>query len=173
MRLVRQWWGTAAILGLLVAASTLSACDTSSNKAIAAPAGTTGDVTIAVDRTTYGITVPFGVTVTNNGKTDYYAADGRSACSFLQLQQYVPAKKSWISIVGCQSAIQVQTLLIPGKPHNNNRPFSESFTLAPGNSPADANAWENGLYRIALTYSSDSNLSNDMQVAYSPGFYVK
>lgn len=173
MRLVRQWWGAAAILGLLVATVTLSACDSSSNKAIAAPAGTTGDITIAMDRTTYGITVPFGITVTNNGKTDYYAANGRSACTFLQLQQYDPAKKTWVSIDGCQTAIQVQTLQIPGKLHNGNHPFTESFTFAPGNSPTNANAWEVGLYRIAFAYSSDSNLSKDMQAAYSPGFFVK
>lgn len=173
MRYPRQWWLAAAVLGLLVALFSLSACQSSSTNAIAAPSGTTGDITISVDRTTYGVSQPVGVTITNGSNTDYYAATGRSACTFLQLEEYVASKKAWVPVVGCQTAQQAQTLLIPGKPHNHNNTFTETFTLAPGNAPANANNWETGLYRVALTYSSDSNLSKGMQTAYSPGYYVK
>lgn len=173
MRCLRQWWLAMTVLGLLVALALLSACDSSSSKAVAAPSGTTGDITIAVDRATYGVSQPIGVTIANGSKTDYYAATGRSACTFLQLEEYVPSKKAWVPVVGCQTAQQAQTLLIPSKPRNRNKTFAETFTLAPGNSPNNANNWETGLYRVALTYSSDSNLSKNMQIAYSPGFYVK
>lgn len=173
MRGPRHWWLVAGALGLLAVVLSLAACDSSTAKTIAAPTATTEDVTIAMDRTTYGVTEPIGVTITNAGKSDYYAATGRSGCTFLQLEEYNAAKNTWTPVFGCQSGEQAQTLQIPGKSHNNNKDFTEAFTLAPGNSPTNANAWDIGLYRVALTYSSDSTLSKNPQIAYSPGFYVK
>ncbi len=173
MRSLRHWWLATLAVGLLAAVVSLSACDSSSAKAITAPAATTGDVTIAVDRTTYGVTEPIGVTISNATKTDYYAATGHSGCTFLQLEEYNATKQAWVPVLGCQSAQQPQALLIPSKPHNNNAVFTETFTLAPGISASNANAWDVALYRVMLTYNTDASLSKDSQVAYSPGFYVK
>lgn len=173
MRGLRHWWLAAVAIGLLAAVVSLSSCASSTVKAVAAPTATTGDVTIAVDRPTYGVSEPIGVTVTNASKTDYYAATGHSGCTFLQLEEYNATTQKWTPVVGCQSSQQATTLLIPGKPHNNNTVFTETFTLAPGTSASNQNVWDVALYRIMLTYSADSHLSKNMQVAYSPGFYVK
>lgn len=172
MRGLRHCWLVAGAIGLLAVVLSLAACDTSTAKAIAAPTATGGDVTIVVDRARYGITVPIGVTITNAGKSDYYAATGRSGCTFLQLEEYVASKNAWAPVLGCASAEQPQALLIPGKPHNNNRAFTETFTLAPGTSATNANTWDLGLYRVALTYATDATLSKNLQTAYSAGFYV-
>lgn len=172
MRGLRQGWLATAILGALVAVFSLTACNSTTAKTIAAPTATAGDITIAVDRAAYGPTEPIGVTVTNASKTDYYALTGRSGCTFLQLEEYNPAKNVWVPVVGCQGATPSQALLIPGKPHNNNTAFSEVFTLAPGNSSTNPNTWTIGLYRVSLSYSADASGTSNPQTAYSAGFNV-
>ena len=171
MRGLRQWW-LAAIFGVLVAVFSLTACESSTAKGIVAPTATTGDITIVVDRATYSPSEPIGVTVTNGGKSDYYALTNRSGCTFLQLEHYNTSKSAWEPVVGCQSAQPVQALLISGKQHNNNKDFSETFTLAPGDSTTNPNTWTLGLYRISVTYSADSNGSDNPHVAYTAGFSV-
>ena len=173
MQGLRHWWLAAVAIGLLATVVSLSACASSTVKAVAAPTATTGGVTIAVDRPSYGVSEPIGVIISNASKTDYYAATGHSGCTFLQLEEYNAAARTWTPVVGCQSSQQATTLLIPGKPRNNNKVFTETFTLAPGTSASNQNVWDIALYRIVLTYSADSSLSKNMQTAYSAGFFVK
>lgn len=155
-----------ALLLLLGSLCVLASCTSRSVTVTSVPTATSGDITITPDRTSYTPHQPFGITVTNNGKTSYYAKDGLSACTYLQLEWYDPGKKAWVPVVGCSNANtpQVRTLAPSG---------SLPFTLAPGDSSNDANAWVAGLYRVSLRYGTAADGSGELQTASSPGFQVK
>jgi hypothetical protein len=156
----------AAFLALLVALFLLLAgCSNSSGRLITPPTATSGDLKLAPDRQSYSAHQPIGVTVTNGSSKSYYARDGLSACTYLQLEFYDTTKGSWLGVDGCTSpnAPQVR-LLAPSA--------SLPFTLAPGDSSNDPNAWVPGTYRIALQYGTASDGSGSLAVAYSSGFQI-
>jgi hypothetical protein len=156
----------AAFLALLAALFLmLAGCSSSGGRLITPPTATSGNLTLALDRQSYGVHQPIGVTVTNGGSTGYYAKDGLSACTYLQLEFYDTTKNTWLGVDSCTSpnAPQVR-LLAPSA--------SLPFTLAPGDSSNDPNAWVPGVYRIALRYGTASDGSGSLAAAFSPGFRI-
>lgn len=152
---------------LLAVVPLVAACASRSAKGVtlAAPTATTGDVTLALDRASFTTHQPIGVTVVNGSKTAWYAKDGLSACTYLQLEWYDGAKKVWTPVDGCTGAVSPQVRLIAPS-------LSLPFTLAPGNSPADANAWVPGVYRVSLTASASPDVSGSLATVYSAGFQI-
>ena len=165
MRARPQRW----LLGLALGLSVLlggTACSSSAANGIPAPTATPGDISLTPDRTVYTPSQPFGITVKNHGAKTYYATDGRTACSFLELQEYNVAKHAWAPVNICTTGDTPQTLALPAS-------ISEPFTLAPGNSPNNQNQWDDGTYRVALTYNSQSDGNGLSQTVYSQGFVVQ
>jgi hypothetical protein len=117
-----------------------------------------------VDRTSYLVSEPIGVTVTNSSGSNFYAVTSRSACTFLQLQQWNGAHKQWTNVYGCGDTSQTQVLLVRAG-------MQEPFSLAP-TSPANVNAWATGSYRIAMTYSTSTDGISGAQTALSPSFTI-
>ncbi len=156
------------LLAVLALAASLAACNSPAraNK-VQLPAPSTGSIQLTVDHSTYTITQPIGVTVTNTtAKTTYYAVTGRSACTFLQLQEYNQKQGTWISVYGCNS---VDTPVVWSIPPAASAPY----TLAPGVVPASTpNTWETGIFRIALQYSEQNDGVTSSQVAFSQGFQI-
>ncbi len=164
MRLEPQRWLAVVALGVVVLAGAV-ACASGNNTTVTIPAATGGDITLTVDRTSYMPSMPVGVTMKNVSKKSYYALDGRTACTFLQLDEYVQARKAWAAVNLCTLGAQPTARLVsPGA--------NEPFTFAPGNAPADANKWLSGLYRVSLTYGTKADGSGPTTVAYSAGFVV-
>lgn len=137
----------------------------SSFPAAAIPTPSGGDLRLSTDHPTYDVHSPVGVVLLNLGQSDYYATDGRSACTLVQLQQYDPGRRTWLAADGCTPSQQPRPLAIPAG-------MREPFTLAPG-SASDADAWQPGLYRVALTYSANSDGVSGAQSAYSAGFIIQ
>lgn len=157
------------LIAAVALAASLAACATPAAKTSKTPlpTPTAGTMQLLVDRTLYTSTQPIGVTITNTTKTVYYAMTGRSACTFLQLQEYNQKQSAWISVYGCGS---VDTPVVRSIPPSASTPY----TLAPGTVPASSpNVWEAGIYRIALQYSTQSDGITNPQVAYSQGFQIK
>jgi hypothetical protein len=150
---------------LLVALTALAACAQSSAKATTLPTPTTGAIEISIDRPSYTAAQPIGVSIANNDKQGVYALNGRTGCTFLQLELYNPTKKTWSPTAPCGTVDPVRALLIPSGAH-------EPFTLPPGNNSADANSWVPGTYRISLRYGTKPDASGDVQVAYSSAFQI-
>lgn len=156
------------LIGIVVIAASLAACSTPTRTSkVILPAQTTGVIQLTADRSLYTTTQPIGITVTNTSKTAYYAVTGRSACTFLQLQEYNQKQATWVSVLGCNSVDTPVVRVIPAS-------VSVPFTLAPGLIPASSpNLWETGVYRVALQYSQQGDGITAPQVAYSQGFQVK
>lgn len=150
---------------LLVALAALAACTQSSVKGTALPTPTTGAIEISIDRPSYTAAQPIGVSVANNGKQGVYALNGRTGCTFLQLELYNATKKTWSPTAPCGTVDPVRALLIPAG-------VREPFTLPPGNSSADANSWVPGTYRISLQYGTQSDAGGNVQAAYSSAFQI-
>ncbi len=128
------------------------------------PTATGGDVRLTIDRASYTTHTPVGLTLVNAGHGDYYAVDGRSGCTIVQLQRYDEASNEWLSVDGCTTPSQPHVLLIRAG-------MREPFTLAPA-SASDANAWESGLYRVAAAYSANGDGVSGERIAYSAGFTI-
>lgn len=159
-------WSWRMALGFvgLIAALTLAACGSNSSAVGPIPTATAGKVRIVTDRAAYTTTEPIGVSIANASSQALYALDGLSGCAFLQLQQYDAPHKQWRSVDGCTTGATPQVLLI--------RPSqSEPFSLAPGTGPK-ANAWDPGVYRVALTYSVQPDGKSSAETAYSRGFNI-
>lgn len=157
------------LIGIVAIAASLVACTTPAVKTSKTPlpTPTPGTLQLMVDRSVYTSTQPIGITVTNTTKTVYYAVTGRSACTFLQLQEYNQKQRAWVSVYGCGS---VDTPVVRRIPPSVSTPY----TLAPGTVPASSpNVWEAGIYRVALQYSTESDGATNPQVAYSQGFQIK
>ncbi len=157
------------MLAVLALAASLAACNNPVKASkVQLPAPSAGSIQLTVDHSVYTTTQPIGVTVTNTtAKTTYYAVTGRSACTFLQLQQYNQKQGKWISVFGCNS---VDTPVVRAIPPAASAPY----TLAPGVVPASTpNAWEAGIFRIALQYSEQIDGITSSQVAFSQGFQIK
>lgn len=158
-----RWWATLVTLASLMALA-LAACASGTSTVIVVPTATSGQVRISTDRTQYSVSQPIGITVNNTSGDNYYALTGHSACTFLQMQRYDTAHKQWSDINGCADNTPAQSLLI--RAH-----MSEPLSLAPGATPS-ANAWQAGTYRIALSYTTNSDGKSNPQAAYSQGFTI-
>lgn len=143
----------------------LVGCSGKSTGQIAPPTATPGDISVAVDRASYTHSQPVGVTVANKSKTNYYAKNGLSACTYLQLEFYDTTKKAWLGVDGCTVVTAPHMLLLAPS-------SSLPYTLAPGDSSNDPNSWVPGVYRISLRYTTSSDGSGAVTVAYSAGFNV-
>lgn len=149
---------------VLAAVLMLGACGGSTAKT-PVPTPTSDPIQITTDRASYTISQPIGVTVTNSSKTNYYALDARSGCTFLQLEFYDAAHKAWVPTLPCKENRPPAALMIAGG-------MTEPFTLPPGNSSSNGNEWGPGLYRIGLTYGTQHDASGTVTTAYSTGFQI-
>ncbi|MGO8950572.1 MAG: hypothetical protein ACLQUY_23550 [Ktedonobacterales bacterium] len=150
-------------LAAILALGSLAACSSTSVTSKLLPTATAGDIKILVSQTQFNVSDPVGVTVTNTSNQTFYAVNGRSGCTFLQLQELDTAKNSWVSVSGCPAASPTPLAITPQ--------LSEPFTLAP-NSPSNENAWDPGTYRVALLYSASSDGSSSPLLAFSAAFTV-
>lgn len=165
MRVVPRRWLALTMLGALLLVA-LAACSSTKAQAVTIPSASSGDVTLTLDRTSYKDSQPIGVTVKNTSKKiTYYATDGHTACTFLQLEQYVPATKGWVAVSNCSNSQQPLVRMLPAN-------ADEPFTLAPGNVPNDPNRWQTGLYRVSLTMSTQPDVTGKTITAYSAGFLI-
>jgi hypothetical protein len=152
------------LIGILCAVA-LAACG--SNGTTHLPTGSTassGPITITTDRTTYTTSDAIGVTISDGTTTDYYAVDGKSGCVIIQLQRYSTNRNAWVPLDPCASQIAVQAYAIA-------KNSQEQFSLPP-TSTADPNAWDAGLYRITVTYSSNTDGVSATQEANSAAFQI-
>jgi hypothetical protein len=141
-----------------------TACGTASHhQPTILPTASASQVTLTSDFTLYRASQPIGVTIQNTGSATYYAVDGRSECTILQLQLQV--RSSWQNVMPCSTGQPVQVLQVA--PHS-----SVPFTLAPGDSSDDRNLWIPGIYRVVLQLASTSNASAATQQVYSAGFQI-
>ena len=129
------------------------------------PTPTAGLLVVSVDRSSYGPSEPIGVTVLNTSKQILYATDGRSGCTFVQLQQYDSSTGKWLSTVGCDQPYSPKVREIPAG-------LSEPFTIAPGNSPSNPNMWVPGIYRVGVEYGLQADGVGPQQVAFSAAFRI-
>lgn len=167
MRVHRRWSGLlSCVVGLLVLAG-MTGCATggSHNSGPRDVGATTGPVVVATNLSAYSISDAIGVTITNNASADYYATSGKSACAIIQLERYNTLKAAWEPVDACASPGQNQTFAIA-------KNSQQQFTLAP-NSSADPNAWQPGLYRVTVMYSSNPDGSTDAQQARCAAFNVR
>lgn len=151
------------LLATVCALGSLSACSNSSTSGKALPTATSGNIKIAVAKAQYTANEPVGVTVTNTSSQTYYAVSGRSACTYLQLQEYDAAKNTWLNVSACPAANPTPLQISPK--------LSLPFTLAP-NSNSDPNAWDPGTYRVVLAYGTNADGSNTSTLAYSAAFTI-
>jgi hypothetical protein len=149
----------AALFGL----GSLSACSAGPGGAAPLPTATAGAIQIAVNQKQLAAHDPIGVTITNTSDKTYFAVDGRSACTFLQLQEFNSAKKAWVNVVGCTNVNPTPLEISPR--------LTEPFTLAP-TSTSDPNAWDPGTYRIVLAYGTNAAGSDTSTFAFSSGFTI-
>jgi hypothetical protein len=127
------------------------------------PTGTSFSVSVTTDRAYYGINQPIGVTLQNTSATSYYAADGKSACTIVELQELI--KGAWQDEMPCATG-QAPTILLIA-PHT-----SVPFTLAPGNARDDPNSWQPGTYRVALVLLTKPDPSGSTVQIFSAAFQV-
>ncbi len=160
---MRSYYPLLLLLCSLFMPSVLAGCKVRTSN-IALPTATKATVTITMQNLELDTSEPLGVLVKNTSSANVYALDGLSGCTVLQLQQYDSDKKTWVAADRCRETVQPRVLLIRAG-------MSEPFTLAP-NSPGDPNAWASGTYRIALSFTTQSNGTSSAQVAYSPGFTI-
>lgn len=165
---VRRNGGVEKLLAACVSAvvlASMAACGASRPHIQAPlPTATTLSVRVTTDRAQYGTSRPIGVTVQNASGTAYYATDGHSACTIVQMQQLV--RGAWQDIMPCTSRQPPNVLTISAK-------LSEPFTLAPGNDPHDANAWLPGTYRVTLLVNTKRDSTGQAIQAYSAGFRIQ
>lgn len=169
MRVRGRWRGlrigAACVVGLALIIG-LTACATASRTSGLTNANaTTGPVVVSTNLSAYTISDAIGVTVTNDSPTDYYAASGKSACVIIQLERYNTLKAAWEPVDGCASQEQDQAFAIA-------KNSQQQFTLAPVSS-ADPNAWQPGLYRVTLMYSTNPDGSTNAQQARCVAFNIK
>lgn len=129
------------------------------------PKASTQDIRLTTDSPSYTTRVPLGVTLTNVAAVTYYALDGRSGCTLVQLQRYDTDHKRWAVVDSCIPSPQPQVLQIPPGAR-------EPFTLAPGSS-TDPRGWQPGLYRVAVAFSANADAVSGAILAFSAGFTIQ
>ncbi|GAC1454294.1 MAG: hypothetical protein PVSMB4_14920 [Ktedonobacterales bacterium] len=160
-RMARHWHE--GCLAAVVAFS-IAACGTTPvRKPVVLPTGTAGNVILRTDELRYRISQPVGATISNVSKTTYYAMDGQSGCTILHLQELVGTV--WRDVMPCATGQPPTVLALAPK-------SSEPLTFAPGNAPDNANAWQPGVYRLALAIGTTPSGSDATTLVYSPGFEI-
>lgn len=163
MTAAQRWRGW---LILVAALCLFSACSTGTKThPIAGASATTGPVTVTTQFTSYTSVDAVGVTVANTSTTDFYATDGKSGCTLVQVELYDPAKGVWKNVDGCGVNQPAQVFAIA---HGASTPYSFAPT-----SPADVNSWQPGTYRVSVTYSAQPDGISNPQEAHSAAFTVK
>ena len=160
----RRRWRIAALPLVLLLAVGAAGCGTSTTTRVAVPTATKLSVTLTTDFATYSVSQAIGVTVTNAGQRALYAVDNHTECTVLQLQEQV--RGVWTTIMPCDTGQPVNVLEVapgPGVP----------YTLAPGNAPGNPNAWDPGVYRVALLLGNTADGSDLTTAAYSAGFVIE
>jgi hypothetical protein len=153
-----------SICAFIVFAAALTGCgNTTHTTAAPLPSGSTGNVSIQADATSYRTTQPIGITLHNAGKTTYYVQTSQSECTPIQMQRQVGT--TWQNVMPCSSAVQPQNAAVPPG-------LVEPFTLAPGNATDNPNAWAPGVYRFALQLTTAANGSGAATLIYSPGVRI-
>lgn len=161
---MRGRWHALAAAWALTAVLALAGCgQTSTVSAATIPTATTSTLTVTTNRTSYASADPIGVTVANRTSTTYYAVDGHTGCTILQLQRFDATTKTWQNVNNCGDASAAQTQVIATG-------TAEPFTLAPG-ATTSANDWNPGIYRVGVQVSAQSDGSKPL-FAYSAGFRV-
>ncbi len=160
-----QRWLVCLYIGTLLLFGA-AGCGSSTVKAIPAPTATPGAITLTPDRSVYTPMEPFGITVTSKAAANVFALDGRTGCTFLELQEYIVAKNGWAPVNLCRTGDLPQAYVIPPG-------AAEPFTLAPGDSPSNQNEWADGTYRVVLTYNTQRDGKGTSQTVYSQGFVVR
>lgn len=156
-----------ALAGALALSVALAGCAGSSArpKPLVDTAATTGVVTVATNLTAYNTNEPIGATITNtSAKTDYYTEDGRSACTYLQLEKWNPTSGKWEAADKCVGGQAQRTYTIP-------KGSAIPFTLAP-NSANNFNTWDVGTYRVAVFYTAQSDGVSQAVEAHSAAFTI-
>lgn len=162
MALRLRWQGWLVLVTALVL---FSGCASSSGKTtVEGTKATTGPVVVTTDLATYPAGQAIGVIVTNASSTNYYARDGKSGCSLVQLERYDSGSRKWIAMDPCVGVQTVQTLTIAPS-------TAVPYTLAP-NSPADPNSWQTGQYRVSVQYSTAADGTASAQEAHSAAFTI-
>jgi hypothetical protein len=152
-----------AICAALFGLGSLSACSGGASGAAPLPTATTGTIQIAVSRSQFAAHDPVGATLTNTSDSTFYAMNGRSACTFFQLQEFNSSKHAWVNVVGCAGVNPTPLEISPR--------LTEPFTLAPTSS-TDPNSWDPGTYRIVLAYGTSASGSDASTLAFSSGFTI-
>lgn len=148
----------------LVLALLAAGCGTTHTQAAVVPTATQFSVALTTDFPSYSASQAIGVTVMNNAKHAYYAVDTHTECTFLQLQEQI--RGVWTNILPCNTGQQADVLEIaPGA--------SVPYTLAPGNAHDSPNAWDPGVYRVAVLLGTKADGSNLTTSVYSAGFQVR
>jgi hypothetical protein len=160
-RLAKRWHAGCLAAGVLLS---IAACgSTPAQRPVVLPTGTAGNVILRTDRLLYGASQPVGASITNASKTTYYAMDGQSGCTILHLQELVGA--AWRDVMPCATGQPPTMLAIAPQ-------STEPLTFAPGNAPDNANAWQAGVYRLALAIGTKPSGSDATTLVYSPGFQI-
>ena len=149
----------------LICAVGVAACGAGpTSKSPSGVSATSGPITIATNLTTYTINDAVGVTVSNTAPTDYFANSGKSECTIIQVERYVSSRGVWAPVDTCQSQDGAQTFAIA-------QHSQQQFTFTPTSS-ADPNAWQPGLYRVILMYSSNTDGASNAQEARCVAFTI-
>ncbi len=165
MNLRRRGTRLLALLISLVFIGALSACmGGAKTKPPMGTTATTGPVIVTTNLGAYTVNDAIGVTVVNTTSTDYFAISGKSACVIIQLERYNATRGVWEAVDSCAPHGSAQVFTIA----KNSK---QQFTLAP-NSSSDPNAWESGLYRVTVTYSTNTDGVTNIQQAHCAAFEI-
>ena len=150
-------------LGVALAAGATACGTASKSQPLILPTASASQVTLTADFALYRASQPIGVTVQNLASTTYYALDGHSECTIVQLQLEVGS--SWQNVMPCSTGQPPQVLQVA--PHT-----SVPFTMAPGDSPDNRNLWAPGIYRVVLQLATTPTASAMALQVYSAGFQI-
>ncbi len=106
-------------------------------------AGSTGAVTVVVDRQRYGQSDTIVVTVTNGLLRDILAPNHQTGCTIVGLEVFVNG--SWKAAGGCD--LGIKTALIPVRAGTTT-----TLQLAPGGGMLRPAPWAAGTYRAVFRY---------------------
>lgn len=157
-----RWYGA---LILVAALALLAACGNGmTSRQISGATATTGPITITTNLATYTTGDAVGATVSNTSTSDYFAKDGNSGCTIIQLQKYDASTGAWAKADLCVGSQQVQVFVIA-------KGSAVPYTLAP-TSPSNVNSWDPGTYRISVSYSTQSDGVTKLVEAHSAAFTI-
>lgn len=159
----RRWRRETGLLATLAMALLLAACGVSATDLGGASSGTptttsassapsttpmsnqppTSAVALSTDQTTYKMSSPINVTLTNHLSTSIFAYDHQTSCTILTLQRQTAS--GWENTGGC--ALGRMTLRVEIKAGATMK-----ITLAPGAGQIRATPWPAGTYVAVLHY---------------------